>query len=192
MKRILNFAIAIVAALSFSACDSWLDVDEPEDIVSSLTKSVNFTAKNVVCKHFEAIYADYPTHDSFIFELTSDLVGARRDAIILDLLVPKGTEDFVGEYTVGYEGDYIALSKFNIYDPTTGIHYTAGSYYGMALNGYITDYYGFLTEGVVTITRTNEETAEAANIYTIEVDAKSLAHTVKMTYTGPIEVLISE
>ena len=65
---------------------------------------------------------------------------------------------------------------------STGVYYSSGSYYGEAENNYLTDYYGFLTAGKVTITQPE------AGTYHVVVDAKSVFTTVKMTYTGAIDI----
>lgn len=187
MKRILSILATLVATLTMVSCDEWLSIDDqPQDVISTLSKDVDFEATNVICKHFEKIYGNYPNHDCFIFELTSDENNYQRDALILNLLVPHGTQTFVGEYAVGYDGDYIALSRFNIYDANSGVEYLTGSFYGRAIHGYIGDYYGFLTEGKVTITPESEE-----GEYSIDVDAKSLERTVRTRYTGKVEIATS-
>ena len=100
--------------------------------------------------------------------------------MILDLLAPSGTTTPVGTFTVGYSGNYIALSRYDVKDEISGLFYTGGCFYGEARDNFMTNYFGFLTEGEVVITLTEE------GEYRVEVDAKSVVPTIKMTYTGEI------
>lgn len=186
MRRFLSIAATMIVALCVSACDGWLDVETPENKISYLTEDVNFTAESVIFKRYEGIYANYPEHANYFMELH----GPKRDdgtmdAMILDLLVPKDNISPVGEYAVGYAGKYVALSHFEVYDPMTGFQYYGGCYYGLARDGYIGDYYGFLTEGKVTI-------SELEGNYYVTVDAKSEEYNVYVHYQGPLELTESE
>lgn len=176
-------AVAAVVTLGLTSCESWLDYNETEEPqISYLTRDAEFEAKSVIAKHFTGgIYSDGKNHENFFLEFVGANRSGVQDVLILDLLAPEGHTDLAGEYTVGYAGDFVALSMYTVLDQTTGIYYTGGSYYGEAKNNYITDYYGFLTEGKVTITLLEE------GVYNVVVDAKSELPTIKMTYTGAIE-----
>lgn len=183
MKRVFLY-VALVATLSLSmtACDSFLEVEQPEDKVSYLTKDVNFAATSIICKHFTELYMQYPYHENYFIELLGDEVDGVRDVMILDLLVPEDNPVLEAEYKVGYDGKFVALSKYDVFDPTTGFQYMGGCYYGRAVDGYIRDYYGFLTEGTVRITSLD-------GVYHIDVNAMSLEHEIKVQYSGPLTVI---
>ena len=184
MKRLMIIFATLAVALTMGGCDVWLDVEQEQVPISNLTKDVDFVATNIICKRYNSIYAAYPNCDNFSIQLTSDEVEGEREVVILDLLVPKGTEKPDAEYIVGYGGEgikYVALSKYDVYDIHTGVQYMGGSYYGVAKNGSIDDYYGFFTEGRVQI-------YAIEGTYHIIVDAKSEDRTVKMTYSGPLPI----
>lgn len=175
--------VALMMALSVSACDEWLDVEDMEQPISTLTQDVNFTAEKVICKRFDNIYADFHRQDNFFLEMTATREDGQQDVMILDLLLPDGKATPEGEYKVGYAGNYIALSKMDLYDPGSGMMYMGGSYYGTAKEGYITDYYGFLTEGKVIISSLEGE-------YFVTVDAMSEEHKIYVYYHGPLEIIL--
>lgn len=183
MKKVFGFLTAIMLLTSMTACSEWLEEPEVEVEISRLDRDAEFVATNVICKRFEGVYASYPKGVNYFFELTNEAVDGLQQVMILDLVAPEGSTSFDGEYIVGYEGKYIALSRFDVFDPNTGLQYMGGTYYATAKNGFITDYYGFLTEGKVLI-------------YTIEgvthivVDGKSLDRTVKVKYEGEVEVTL--
>lgn len=183
MKRFLSVAAALIVALGVSSCEGWLDVENYQEPVSTLTKDVNFVAESVICKRFDNIYLNYRDYDNFSIELTSKDNNGEKEVMILDLLLPDGTASPEGEYQVGYAGKYIALSKFDLIDPATGFQYWGGSYYGVAKDGYIGDYYGFLTEGKVSVSTLEGQ-------YYITVDAKSEAHNVYVYYHGPLDIVL--
>lgn len=177
------FMWAVVATMFVATgCDSWFDVDMPEDKVSYLEEDVYFVATSVICKHFTNVYAQYPDHENYFIELLGEDNGGVRDVMILDLLVPAKNPILEHEYLVGYKGEFIALSKYDVYDPYTGIQYMGGCYYARAKDGLISDYYGFLTEGSVLIYTIEDK-------YHISVNAKSLDHNVKVSYSGPLTVV---
>lgn len=181
-KRIVNGLLVVLLAMTgLCSCDSWLDGEENETPLSNLAKDVDFVATSVVAQRFTGVYADYKTKDNYFLEFASDDRSGVRDVLVLELLTPVGQSSLVGEYTVGYEGERIVLSKYDVVDQTTGIFYTSGSFYAEAKNNFLTDYYGYLTEGTVTITLLEDD------IYNVVVDAKSVLPTIRMTYTGKIE-----
>lgn len=185
MKRVWMKIATIVVALSTIACDGLLDMDDPEQDVSTLTEDVNFVAESVICKRFDNVYADFYRYDNYFFEMVGEDKNGVKDVMILDLLVPDGTSSPVGEYKVGFVGNYIALAKLDLFDPNTGMLYYGGCYYGRADGGVVNEYYGFLTEGKVTISSLEDE-------YFITVDAKSEEHNVYVYYHGPLNVVLSK
>lgn len=179
--RLWLWLMACAMLLGLDGCNEWLGEEEFEQEISFLTRDVDFVATSVNAKKYSGIYANYKSSENFFFQFLGDeRENGVRDVMHLDLIAPAGTVDPVGTYTVGYSGDYVALSRYDVVDQTSGMFYTGGSYYGEARGGYMSDYYGFLTEGKVVISRTAE------GIYTVEVDAKSALPTVKMTYAGAI------
>ena len=184
MRRLwIRGAMVVMMALGLSACEGWLDVEEMEQPISTLTENVNFTAEKVLCKRYDNIYADYYRYDNFFLELTTTPnEDGEQQVMILDLLLPDGTATPEGEYQVGYVGNYIALSRLELFDPGSGMLYMGGSYYGTAREGFVTDYYGFLTEGKVIISSLDGE-------YYVTVDAKSKEHKVYVYYHGPMEII---
>lgn len=183
MKRVfLYVALVATLALSMTACDSFLDVEQPEEKVSYLTQDVNFTATSIICKHFTELYMQYPHCENYYIEMVGDEVEGVREVMILDLLVPEDNPVLEAEFKVGYDGKFVALSKYDVFDPVTGFQYMGGCYYGKAVDGYIRDYYGFLTEGTVRISSLD-------GVYNIDVNAKSLDHEIKVLYSGPLTVI---
>lgn len=193
MKRFfIMVASALLMVGGFSSCDWLLDVEQYEQEISTLEESVNFVADDAICKYFTAVYANYPNHNNFFFELTGPAnEKGEQEVMILDLLLPKskveeGVDPLpVGKYKVGYAGDYIALSKFDAMDTSTGMMFMGGCYYGVAKNGVISDYYGFLTEGEV-------EISVLDGIYHITVDAKSEEYDVWVYYSGALEIIMGK
>lgn len=169
--------MALVALLTVG-CDWLLEVNPADNNISRLTQDVEFTATSAACQHFTGVYADYPNRENFHIELLGDPQGDARDAMILDLLTPEGQTTPVGVFTVGTEGECIALSRYDVVDENTGIIYNGGCFYGRAIGGYIKDYFGFLTEGEVRITCSEE------GVYDIEVTAKSGTYSVSVVYNG--------
>lgn len=182
MKRVLSILAAVIVALGFSACDGLLDVENYEPKFSTLTEDANFTPESAMCKIFEGIYADYPKHTNLMFELVGPEVDGENEVMILDLLLPEVSTTYSGEYKVGFSGDHIALPQINLMDPSTGMIYQGGCYYGVAKNGLVGDYYGFLTEGKVIISQLEDD-------YFITVDAKSVEHNIYVHYQGPVEFI---
>ncbi len=183
MRRIVGLlGLLLVVMVAMTSCDSWLEGAESEASLSNLTEDVDFEAESVVGNHFSGVYASYKSSENFFLEF----VGAERegvkDVLVLDLIAPQGTKTIEGEYVVGYQGDYIALSRYDVVDQTTGMFFSGGSFYAEAIGNRLTDYMGFLTEGRVTISRIEEGN------YQVVVDAKSELHTVKMTYSGTVPI----
>lgn len=184
VKRILNFfAAAVLATAMLTSCEGWLEYEETNTQISYLTKDVEFVAESASATHLKGVYASYNSCENFFLELVGTLRDGVQDVILLDLLAPANTPLPTGTFNVGYEGDFIALSRYDVMDQATGTLYTGGCYYGEARNNYLTDYYGFLTEGEVRISLDEE------GEYHIEVDAKSVTHTVKMTYEGAMNIV---
>lgn len=183
-KRIANgLLVAILVVVGLCSCDSWLTSEETHTQLSYLTRDVDFVATSVTANHLTTSGADgTQPKEHFFLEFVGDNRSGVRDVLALDLLAPQGATTPAGEYVVGYEGEYVALSKYDVVDQTTGVFYTSGSFYAEAKNNFLTDYYGFLTEGTVTITQLEDGT------YNVAVDAKSVLPTIKMTYTGKIEL----
>ena len=49
MRRLwIRGAMVVMMALGLSACEGWLDVEEMEQPISTLTENVNFTAEKVL------------------------------------------------------------------------------------------------------------------------------------------------
>lgn len=182
-KRVMMILASALMVVGLGACDDFLNVENYEQEISTLTENVNFKADKAICKRFEDIYANYPKHTNYFFELTGpkDEKG-EQDVMILDLMLPEIKVGLEGEYKVGYTGDYIALSKFDVIDSASGMMYTGGCCYGKAKNGYISDYYGYLTEGRVLISSVDGN-------YYVTVEAKSEEHTVWVQYIGPLEII---
>ncbi len=183
MKRVKSiWAVVVLVALGFTSCNSWLDMEgEDDNQLSYLTSDVDFVAESVIAKHYPNSNMNGREYEKFFFEFVGADRSGKKDVMVLDLLAPDGTEIPTGVYEVGYTGDYVALSRYDVPD-STGVYYSCGSYYGEAENNFLTDYYGFLTAGKVTILQPE------AGTYQVEVDAKSLFTTVKMTYTGAIKI----
>lgn len=183
MKRVVcrlwvAMTIAAVAALGMTSCESLLGGEGGEVGLSYLEKDVDFEAVSVTAKRFSGIASTFQNYDNFTFEFVGADRSGVKDVLTLDLLAPKGTTDPAGEYVVGYGGDFVALSRYDVLDPTTNISYSGGSFYAEAMGGHISNYYGFLTEGRITISR------EGENEYRVVVNAKSMEHSVQMTYAG--------
>lgn len=177
------WAVAVVMIAGLSACDSLLDVENYEQEISTLTENVNFKADEAICKRFEDIYINYPNYANYFFELTGPKdENGEQEVMVLDLMLPKLKLSPEGEYKVGYSGDYIALSKFDVVDSVSGMFYTGGCCYGKAKNGIISDYYGYLTEGRVLISSVDGE-------YYVTVEAKSEEHNIWVQYIGPLEII---
>ena len=177
MRKSLRVVLLVALMGSTSGCDRLLETDPAENNITHLTQNVDFDAKSALCKHFAGEESMFPERENYVIELLGS-EGSVRDAMILDLLAPKGHTTPVGIYTVGSKGDYLALPKYDLVDGTTGIIYMGGSYYGRAVDGYIKDYFGFLTEGSVTI-----EAMEEGG-YSVVVDAKSSDYTIDVHYEG--------
>lgn len=185
MKRVMSILAAMIVAVGLSACDGLLDVEKYEPKFSTLTEDVNFTPESALGKTFDSIYADYPKHTNLFFELVGPEVDGENEVMILDLLMPNNKVDYSGEYKVGFSGDYIALPQINLLNPANGMTYQGGCYYGIAKNGIVNDYYGFLTEGKVIISQLDDT-------YYITVDGKSVEHNIYVHYQGPVEIVKGE
>ncbi len=182
-KRVLAFLASAVVMLGLGACDGLLDVENYEQKISTLTENVHFKADAAICKRFDNIYVNYPKHTNYFFELTGPKdENGEQEVMILDLMLPNVKIGPEGEYKVGYTGDYIALSKFDVVDSASGMFYTGGCCYGKAKNGIISDYYGYLTEGRVLISSLDGE-------YYVTVEAKSEEHNIWVQYIGPLEII---
>ena len=153
--------------------------DEP---YSNLTSNVSFTAEEAYMES----YGDYwdglgmsslYNHENFYIELYGPYVGDDFDWIVLDLLAPAGASTPEGTYTVGYSGDYIALSSVYVDCGNEDDSFWAGSCYGFGNSE--TSPYSDFESGTVKITKSGSN-------YNIVVDAKCGAHTIKMTYTGAL------
>ena len=185
MKKSLIAMFLVTLACVASGCDSWLDPDPTDNNITLITQNVDFEAQSATCKRFSGALINFPERENFVIELLGK-EGSVRDAMILDLLAPKGAELPVGKFPVGQAGEYMALSRYDIMDSATGLFYMGGSYYGRVTDGFIKDYYGFLTEGEVNITLSEE------GIYTIVVDAKSSNYTIKVRYEGEMTIIRPE
>lgn len=183
IKRALQrLCVALFASLGLSSCESWLlGEEESNNQLSYLTTDVEFVATTLTARHLTGSVFNGVAKENFFLEFVGDEREGVKDVLILDLLAPKGTQSVAGEYAVGYEGDYIALSRYDLVDQKTGNIYTGGSFYAEAKGNYLTEYFGYLTGGKVTISQLEE------GIYQVVVDALSVERTVKMTYTGKIE-----
>lgn len=183
MKRVVcrlwvAMTIAVSVALGMTSCESLLGGEENEVGLSYLVEDVEFEAVSVTVKRFSGAYSNFQACDNFTFEFVGVDRSGIKDVLTLDLLAPEGTTDPSGEYIVGYSGDFVALSRYDVVDPSTNAAYSGGSFYAEARGGYISNYYGFLTEGRITISKVSE------NEYRVVVNTKSMEHSVKMTYTG--------
>lgn len=179
MKKSLRLMLLVALMGVASGCDGLLESDPAENNITNISQDVDFEAKSATYKHFSGENSYYPQRENFVIELLGS-EGSVRDAMILDLLTPKGQTTPVGRYIVGSKGDYLALPKYDVLDSTTGLLYMGGSYYGRAVGGYIKDYFGFLTEGEVNIC------ALADGGYSVVVDGKSGNYTIKVRYEGEI------
>ena len=185
MKKSLIAMFLVALACVASGCDSWLEPDPTDNNITLITQNVDFEAQSATCKRFSGALINFPERENFVIELLGK-EGSVRDAMILDLLTPKGAELPVGKFPVGQADEYMALSRYDIMDSATGLFYMGGSYYGRVTDGFIKDYYGFLTEGEVNITLSEE------GIYTIVVDAKSSNYTIKVRYEGEMTIIRPE
>ncbi len=185
-KRVVAGLVALLfATVGLWSCDSLLGEEEGVGGLSNLTKDVEFVATSVIAKHNTNSIINNESCENFFLEFVgANRAGGFKDVIMLDLLAPRGAESLVGEYVVGYEGDYVALSRYDFVDQSTGSLFVGGSMYAEAKNNYLTDYFGYLTKGEVTITQS------ADGSYNVIVDAKSVYRTIKMTYTGKIELRV--
>lgn len=179
-RDLCHLLVALLIMVGLCGCNKWLSENEPQQEVSVLTEDVEFVAQSVTAHRNSGIYAEYKGMENFFFEFVGEQRGGVCDVMILDLLAPSGTTTPVGTFTVGYSGNYIALSRYDVKDEISGLFYTGGCFYGEARDNFMTNYFGFLTEGEVVITLTEE------GEYRVEVDAKSVVPTIKMTYTGEI------
>lgn len=175
--------LLLALAVAMSSCDGLLESDPTDNNITLLTQNVDFEAHSATCKHFPGANINYPERENYVIELLGKDGGSIRDAMILDLLTPKGQTTPVGRFVVGKASDYMALSRYDVIDGATGMSYMGGSYYGRAVEGYIKDYYGFLTEGEVNICALPE------GGYSVVVDAKSSDYTIKVRYEGVMEII---
>lgn len=184
IKRVVRLFALLFATVGLWSCDSLLGEEESGSGLSSLTKDAEFVATSAVAQHHPDSSVNNELRENFLLEFVGAEQAGVCDVLILDLLAPDGAESLVGEYVVGYEGDFVALSRYDSKDPNTGLLYSGGSLYAEAKNGYLTDYFGYLTKGTITIQQLEDGT------YNVAVDAKSVYHTIKMTYTGKIELRV--
>lgn len=152
----------------------------PEEPYSNLTANVNFTAEEAYITYGGGFWDDYAmpslfNHESFYIELYGPYVGEEYEWITLDLLAPAGATDPEGTYTVGYSGNYIALSS--VFIDCGDSYLYGGSCYGFGLDEL--DPYADFESGTVKITKSGSN-------YNIVVDARCGAHTIKATYTGAL------
>lgn len=178
MRGIFRGLTVTLCALLMAGCDWLLETDPVENDISHLTKDVEMVAVSATIKHFSGVYAEYPERENFIIELLGTPHGDVTEAMILDLLAPKGSPSAAGTYEVSSKGEYIALPRYAVVDEQTGFIYYGGCYYGQAVKGIIKDYFGFLTEGEVRVAELEDGS------YHIEVTAKSGNNTVSVTYDG--------
>ena len=120
-------------------------------------------------------------HEDFCIELYGPYVGEEYDWMVLELLAPAGATSPEGTYTVGYSGNYIALSSVYVDCGNENDSFYAGCCYGFGLDE--EDPYSDFESGTVKITKSGSG-------YNVTVDAKCGSHTIKATYTG--ELLPSE
>lgn len=158
---------------------------------SNLTANVNFVAEEAYIIEGGSFWDDYAmpslfNHESFYIELYGPYVGEDYEWMVLDLLAPDGATTPEGTYTVGYSGNYIALSSVRIdYGGENNYSY-AGSCYGFGIDE--EDLYADFESGTVKITKSGSG-------YNVVVDAKCGSHTIKATYTGalaPSEVVYGQ
>ncbi len=180
--------LAAVVMLPLSGCNEWLEKNYQDNNITRLHDDVDFVATSASFRHLTGAYAEFKERENFFIELLGDPTGATRDAMILDLVAPKGATTPEGTYTVGFVGDYVALSRYDVVDENSGMVFFGGSYYGQAVNGIIKDYYGFLTTGTVVVTRVGEE----GNNYTVRVAAYSGDYSVSVTFDGEFQFIEPE
>ena len=152
----------------------------PEEPFSNLTANVNLAAEEAYISYGGAYWDDFAmsslfNHESFYIELCGPYVGQEYEWMILDLLAPAGATGPEGTYTVGYSGDYIALSS--VYVDCGDSYLYGGSCYGFGFDE--EDPYADFESGTVKITKSGSN-------YNIVVDAKCGSHTIKATYTGAL------
>lgn len=184
MKKATLFA-TLVATILLGGCNSLLDAGDDYNDITCITENVDFVAISATCTHYPAGSREYTDRENFSIELLGKEKGSTRDAMILDLIAPEGTPSPVGTYEVGNIGPFLALPRYNVTDLATGQTHFGGSFYGRAVEGYIQDYYAFLTSGTVTIAKENDN-------YVITVDAHSGAYTIRVAYEGPMTITKSE
>lgn len=173
----------LVVCLLLGGCDSWLEMNNEENNITRITENVDFVAVGATCNHYPAGSGEFADRENYTIELLGKEVGTLTDAMILDLIAPKGVTSPVGTYQVGNIGSYLALPRYDVTNVSTGQVYYGGSFYGRAVEGYIQDYFAFLTSGVVTIAHD-----PASNAYTITVDARSGDYTIKVSYVGVMTI----
>lgn len=181
MKKMIYGAVIAFVALLNVGCD-FLNVEEYNQPISTITENVNFTATEAIVKQFDRLYINYSQHQSYVVELLGPEENGERQAMILDLLLPNTLDGMEGEYTVGYSGTFIALGRVEVVNGATGMMSYGGCYYGKAKGGYISDEYAFLTEGKVTVSSLDGE-------YFITVDAKSEENSIWAYFNGPVEII---
>lgn len=182
MKKALLFA-TLVASMLLGGCDGLLDAGDDYNDTTRITENVDFVAVSATCNYYPAGSREYTDRENYTIELLGNKTGSMMDAMTLDLINPKGTTSPIGTYEVGNIGSYLALPRYNVTDLATGQTYFGGSFYGRAVDGYIQDYYAFLTSGTVTIAHN-----DATDTYTITVDARSGNYTIRVAFEGPMTI----
>lgn len=182
MKKATLWA-TLIATMLLGGCDSLLDAGDDYNDTTRITENVDFVAVSATCAHYPAGSREYTDRENYTIELLGNKSGSMRDAMILDLINPKGTPSPVGTYEVANIGSFLALPRYNVTDTTTGQTFFGGSFYGRAVDGYIGDYFAFLTSGTVIIAHNPE-----SNTYTITVDARSGDYTIRVAFEGPMTI----
>ncbi len=182
MRKIALFA-TLLTTIFIGGCDSLLEEEESDNNITNITENVDFVAVSATCAHYPAGSREYTDRENYTIELLGTEVGSMRDAMILDLINPKGTPSPVGTYEVANIGSFLALPRYDVTDLATGQTFYGGSFYGRAVDGYIGDYFAFLTSGTVIIAHNPE-----SNTYTITVDARSGDYTIRVAFEGPMTI----
>ena len=162
--------------------DAYYGIAMEDEPYSNLTANVNFTAEEAYMENY-GDYWDYLgmtslyNHENFYIEFCGPNVGDDYECIALDLLAPAGASTPEGTYTVGYSGDYIALSSTYVDCGNEDDSFWAGCCY--VFGDTETSPYADFESGTVKVTKNGSN-------YNVVVDAKCGSHTIKMTYTGAL------
>lgn len=155
-----------------------------EPVYSNLTTNATLQVEEGYMESLGGYWDDYGLaslygHENFYIELYGPYVGEDYGYIVLDLLAPAGATTPEGTYTVGYSGQYIALSSVYVDCGSEDDSFYAGCCYGFGEGE--TNSYADFESGTVKITKSGSN-------YTVVVDAKCGAHTIKANYTGSLAV----